>query len=64
MNGISVIIPVYNQAQLVERCLCSVMASKLKEIEIILIDDGSYDTSHQIMSSYVKRDSRIVLVGG
>ena len=42
-KSISVIIPVYNGVKWIERCILSVMAQEIKNIEIICIDDGSTD---------------------
>ena len=49
---VSVIIPVYNTASYLIRCVDSVIAQKDVSIEIILVDDGSTDTSPQICDEY------------
>jgi len=59
---ISVIIPVYNVEKYVERCLDSVINQTYKNLEIILIDDGSTDNSGKICDEYVKKDNRIIVV--
>lgn len=56
---ISVIIPVYNTAKYLEKCLESVLNQTLKDIEIICIDDGSDDNSLEILQNFAKRDGRI-----
>lgn len=56
---ISVIVPVYNVAQYLERCLTSLAGQTYKNIEIILVDDGSTDTSGEICDAWQKKDSRI-----
>lgn len=56
---ISVIIPVYNTEKYIEECLDSVIAQTLKEIEIICVDDGSSDSSLQILEKYAQVDQRI-----
>lgn len=56
---ISVIIPVYNVEKYLNRCLKTVVEQTLKEIEIILIDDGSNDSSLKICQQYKNNDSRI-----
>ncbi len=45
MDLISVIIPIYNLEQYIERCVRSVMAQSYKNLQIILVDDGSSDGS-------------------
>ncbi len=56
---VSVIIPVYNSEQHLSRCLDSICAQTLSDIEIICVDDGSTDHSREILEEYVKSDSRI-----
>lgn len=60
--SISIIIPIYNGAQYLERCLKSVLNQTLKEIEIICIDDGSTDNSAIILEQYKKRYSEKLMV--
>lgn len=59
MPKISVIIPVYNAQNYIERCLDSVVNQTLKDIEILCIDDCSADNSLDILNSYAQKDSRI-----
>ena len=56
---ISVIIPVYNVETYLPRCIESVLAQSYKNLEILLIDDGSKDTSGQVCEKYALTDSRI-----
>ena len=56
---ISVIIPVYNAAQYLEKCLDSVLAQTFTDFELLLIDDGSKDSSGEICDRYAESDSRI-----
>lgn len=56
---ISVIIPVYNVAPYIDRCIKSVLRQTYTNIEILLIDDGSTDGSGQICEQYQKIDERI-----
>lgn len=56
---VSVIMPVYNMALYLPKCLDSVMNQTLKEIEVICIDDGSTDESVEIIQQYQKKDQRI-----
>jgi len=58
----SVIIPVYNVEQYLRQCLDSVVKQTLKDIEIILVDDGSTDKSGVICDEYRNYDPRIVVI--
>ena len=53
MVKVSVIVPIYNAEKYLEQCLDSIVAQTLKEIEIILIDDGSTDGSAEICKKYL-----------
>ncbi|MCD8060590.1 MAG: glycosyltransferase [Bacteroides fragilis] len=59
---ISVIIPVYNTETYLPICLDSVVNQTYREIEIILVDDGSTDTSGRICGEYERKDSRITVI--
>lgn len=59
---VSVVIPVYNTAPLLARCLESVVRQSLADIEIICVDDGSTDSSPEILDSWAERDSRIRVI--
>ena len=59
---ISVIIPVYNVEQYLNRCVDSVINQTYKNLEIILIDDGSTDNSGKICDEYALKDNRIKIV--
>ena len=59
---VSIIVPVYNAQNSVARCLKSLCAQTWKNIEIILINDGSRDESYSICESFCQKDPRIVLV--
>ena len=56
---VSVIVPVYNVERYLPKSILSIINQTLKEIEIILIDDGSTDSSLSIMKELAKEDSRI-----
>lgn len=59
---ISVIIPVYNKKEYLNDCLKSVVNQKYKNIEIILIDDGSNDGSEVICEDWKSKDERFVVI--
>lgn len=56
---ISVLIPVYNTERYLRKCLDSVLAQTLKEIEIIITNDGATDNSQKIIEEYAIKDKRI-----
>lgn len=56
---ISVIVPVYNLEKDLSRCLESICAQTHRELEIVVVDDGSRDGSRSIIADYARRDSRI-----
>lgn len=59
---VSVIIPVYNAERYIGRCLDSVINQTLKDIEIIVVNDGSVDESKKIIEEYQKKDKRIKFI--
>ena len=58
---VSVIIPVYNVEKYLRQCLDSVLAQTYTKYEVLLIDDGSTDSSADICREYCKKDSRFKL---
>ncbi len=62
MDKISIIVPVYNVEKYIRDSLNSALAQTYKNIEIILIDDGSKDSSGKICDEYKQKDSRIKVV--
>ncbi len=58
---VTVIIPIYNVEAYLPRCLNSVINQSYKNLEIILVDDGSKDSSSKICDEYAKMDSRITV---
>lgn len=59
---ISVIVPVYNNEKYIGRCLKSICENTYKDLEIIVIDDGSSDQSGNICDEYAKKDFRIKVI--
>lgn len=56
---ISVIVPVYNVEPYLEKCLDSIIGQTYKDLEILVIDDGSTDRSGEICDNYAQKDKRI-----
>lgn len=61
-DKISVIVPVYNVEKYIKQCLESILNQTYKNLEIILIDDGSKDSSGTICDSFAKEDCRIKVI--
>lgn len=59
---VSVIVPVYNVSMYIEKCLQTLIGQSLSNIEIILVDDGSTDTSGKICDEYAKRYNNIRVI--
>ena len=59
---VSILIPVYNTAKYLPRCLKSVQEQTLKEIEIIAVNDASPDNAAEVLAEYAAKDSRIKVV--
>lgn len=62
MPQISVIIPVYNSGEFLERSIESVLNQTFCDFELIVVDDGSNDNSVQIIRRFMEKDKRIILV--
>ena len=60
--SISIIIPIKNNFKYIKKCLDSVLQQTLKNIEIIIINDGSIDGSEKIIKNYALKDSRIQII--
>lgn len=56
---VSIIVPVYNAEQYLDRCINSILHQEYQNYELLLIDDGSTDTSGAMCDTYAKEDSRI-----
>lgn len=59
MPEISVIVPVYNTEKYLRRCVDSILEQTFEDFEVILVDDGSTDSSGAICDEYAKKDKRV-----
>ena len=64
MNGklVSIIVPVYNVENYLEQCIYSAVSQTYKNIEVILVDDGSTDDSGTICDRYAEKDNRVTVI--
>ena len=62
MSKVSVLTAVYNDEKHLRKCLDSLCNQTLKDIQIICIDDGSTDSTPEILNEYSSLDSRIVVI--
>lgn len=62
MCMVSVLVPVYNVEKYLTRCIDSILAQTMRNIEIICVNDGSTDNSGKILNEYAKKDSRIHVI--
>ena len=62
MSKISVIVPVYNVEKFIKRCLDSIINQTMRDLEIILVNDGSTDNSGKICDEYAQLDNRITVI--
>ena len=61
-DKISVIIPAYNIADYLPRCLDSILNQTYQNLEIIVVNDGSVDGTQNVIDDYVKKDNRVISV--
>ena len=62
MPLVSIIVPVYKTEKYIHECVDSLINQTLKDIEIILVDDGSPDNCPAICDAYADKDNRIVVI--
>lgn len=62
MARISVIVPVYNTEKLLRRCIDSILSQTFTDFDLILVDDGSKDSSGAICDTYGEKDSRVHVI--
>ena len=58
----TIIVPVYNSQDYLHKCITSILEQSHKNLELILINDGSKDNSAQICDDYAKKDDRIIVI--
>lgn len=59
---VSIIVPIYNREDYIDRCIISMINQTFENIEIILVDDGSTDRSAEICDAYAQKDNRIIVI--
>ena len=59
---VSIIVPIYNGAKVLRRCVDSIVKQNYENWELLLINDGSKDESIQICTEYAKKDNRIKVI--
>ena len=59
---LSVVVPVYSNEKYLEVCIDSILQQKYSELEVILVDDGSTDSSGQICKAYELKDDRVRVI--
>ena len=62
MSKVSVIVPVYNVENYLEKCIQSIISQSFKNLEIILVNDGSTDRSKEICEKFAEKDKRIIFL--
>lgn len=62
MDKISIVVPIYNVEKYLRKCIESILKQTYYNLEIILVDDGSTDSSGEICDEYKNKDSRIIVI--
>ena len=61
-NKVSIIVPVYNGEKYIKECVESLQNQNYKNIEIIVVNDGSSDNTEKIVNRIVSSDNRVILI--
>ena len=62
MAKVSIIVPTYNVEQYLSECMDSIIGQTMKDLEIICVNDGSTDSSLDILQKYAAADDRIIII--
>lgn len=62
MKRISVVIPTYNRADMVVRCVDSVLAANWENIEVVVVDDCSTDATQEVLAKAFDADNRVICI--
>ena len=62
MPKVSIIVPVYNAEAAIGRCIDSILGQEYRDLELILVDDGSRDGSPEILDRYAAEDDRVIVI--
>lgn len=62
MSSVSIIVPIYNVEKYLRKCIDSLINQTMKDVEIILVNDGSPDNSRSICEEYAEADNRIKVI--
>ena len=57
--NLSIVIPVYNAERYIEECLASILPEMNEDMELLLIDDGSTDSSYRLIQKYKRENIRV-----
>ena len=61
-SKVTIIVPVYNVEKYLRKCLDSLINQTYKNLEIIVIDDGSMDSSGKICDEFAEKDDRVIVI--
>src|ERR1700722_12882810 len=59
---VSVVVPLYNTEKYIEECISSVLDQTLRDLEVLVVDDGSRDRSVEIIKEIARQDNRVRLL--
>lgn len=62
MDKISIVVPIYNVEKYLDQCVKSIINQTYKNLEIILVNDGSIDNSGKICDKYKRQDNRVIVI--